>query len=210
MQNQETNMNQILTCIIYTQNSCLFEDEPARFVTKIQGDVILLNEFDEEIVAGKVKYFFINTMAVDCGPDYLLDLVSNTEPFIGEIYRPNSFEFKKKIENLSEFGIYNTNLLILDRLEILPEFRGNDYSRRIIDDGIKNFGSNAGLMALKAFPLQLEYHDENKLQDDWNKRMNIDRTDKDEKKAFTKLISYYRKLGFKKINKNNIMVKPIE
>lgn len=203
-------MTQMLTSIVYTQTSCLFEDEPAQFVTKIDGDVILLNEYDEDVIVGKVKYFFINTMASDFAPDYLLDLVSNTDPFIGEIYRPNSFEFKKKIENLSEFGIYNSNLLILDRLEILPEFRGNDYSRRIIDDGIKTFGSNAGLMVLKAFPLQLEYHDENKLQDDWDKKMNIDTFEKDEKKAFTKLINHYRKLGFKKINNNNIMVKPIE
>lgn len=47
----------MLTSVIYTQKSCLFEDEPARFVTEIQGDIILFNEYDEDIVAGKVKYF---------------------------------------------------------------------------------------------------------------------------------------------------------
>lgn len=203
-------MTQMLSSIVYTQTSCLLEDEPAQFVTEIDGDAILLNEYDEDIIVGKVKYFFIDTMASDFGPDYLLDLVSNTAPFIGEIYRHNSFEFKKKIENLFEFGIYNSNLLILDRLEVLPEFRGNDYARRIIDDGIKTFGSNAGLMALKAFPLQLEYHDENKLQDEWDKNMNMGTFETDEKKAFKKLISFYNQLGFRKISSENIMVKLIE
>lgn len=203
-------MNKTLTSIVYTHTSCLFEEVPEYYVTEINGEIIFINENDEDTIGGKVKYFFINIKNSVFKADYLLDLVSNTEPFIGEIYRPDGFSFKKKIENLSMFGMLSLNLLILDRLEILPEFRGNNYSSRIIDDGIKMFGANAGLITLKAFPLQFEYKDENKLQSEWNKNMNLDILEKNEERALKKLIEFYKQLGFKKISSNNIMARVIE
>ncbi|MDT3541088.1 hypothetical protein [Cronobacter sakazakii] len=105
-------MNKTLTSIVYTHTSCLFEDVPEYYVTEINGEIIFINENDEDTIGGKVKYFFINIKNSVFKADYLLDLVSNTEPFIGEIYRPDGFSFKKK--NRKSFHVRHAELEPID------------------------------------------------------------------------------------------------
>jgi hypothetical protein len=81
------------------------------------------------------------------------------------------------LQKLLEDEIWNFNLLILDRVEILPKYRG------------------AGVVGMKPFPLQLEPK-ESRDSSGWAKRLRLDDLPRDEKMAKKKLKRYYGKLGF--------------
>lgn len=83
------------------------------------------------------------------------------------------------------------NVLILDRIEIEPQYRGHSIGKQAIKNVFDNFVHGCGLMALKAFPLDFESSDENDIAQDkdqvgYNKRFQV---------AQKKLIKYYKSMG---------------
>jgi len=184
-----------------------------RYVTEIEGDIFACDNDGTEHLVGKVKYVSIDANdALDNGisPEYLLDIQSNTSHFMGELYNRSGCYFRRKIQNLFISETLNTNLLIVDRIEILPFFRGRSWFSKIINDGIRFFGFKAELIVLKAFPLQFEINTERKDLIEWQTKMSIDKLCSDEKTAFRKIERFYRGAGFVKISNSGIMIKPIE
>src|SRR5215475_386529 len=53
-----------------------------------------------------------------------LDLEGATELFYSALYDSKTSEFKEFVLKLFDYEVSDINLLILDRLEILPEYRG--------------------------------------------------------------------------------------
>jgi len=52
--------------------------------------------------------------------------------------------------------VFCRNILILDRLEILPRFRGQQLGLQYVRAAISRFGIGCRLAAIKPFPLQFE------------------------------------------------------
>jgi hypothetical protein len=89
---------------------------------------------------------------------------------------------------LQEDIVPSRNILILDRPEILPEFRRQRLGLRYIRTAIKRFGSRCRIAALKPFPLQFERNlDDPDLE--WRARMNLDSLSRETRAATTKLKS---------------------
>ncbi len=202
-------MEETISHIDYRFTSTIFECEE-RNLFEIQGDIYNYEEFDKDTLIGKVKYYILNAEESDIHADDLLDIYSNTAIFIGNFYKKNGYSLKSKIKKLVNYEILNINILILDRIEILPKFRGKRLTNKIIEDGIRHFSKNISLLALKSFPLQFECQNTHNEISLWHKNMQLDLLDKDEKTALSHLNQYYKSLGFTKINNDNIMVKVIE
>lgn len=108
---------------------------------------------------------------------------------------PNETPFSERLQTLLEDEIWNFNLLILDRVEILPKYRGGGVGLLVLTALIERFGAGAGVVGMKPFPLQLEPK-ESRDSSAWAKRLRLDDLPRDEKKATKKLKRYYGKLGF--------------
>jgi hypothetical protein len=97
------------------------------------------------------------------------------------------------------------NMLILDRLEILPEFRRQRLGLRYIRTAMKRFGSGCRIAALKPFPLQFE-----RTLDDldlgWRARMNLDLLPRETRSAKTTLKEYYSREGFIPVGGTDLMI----
>lgn len=88
------------------------------------------------------------------------------------------------------------NILVSDRLEILPEFRHKGYGQIIRQIKRSFFNGSYGIEVLHSFPLQLELFDNDK--DDWRAKQQYDSMEHDSKKAFASLNRCYKKDGYKR------------
>ncbi|ENY4946532.1 hypothetical protein [Citrobacter farmeri] len=195
----------------YQARSILGNDE-TRWITTITGDIIACDDDGEERLAGRVKYYRIHANdAMDNGyrPEDILDLTSNTAHFLGTIFNSGGCFFRRKIQNLFDAEILNSDLLLVDRIEILPPFRGKNFFLQVINDGIRCIGGQVELIALKAFPLQFELPSEDEEYIRWQEKMANDLFCQDQKKALRRLTHYYQKMGFIKVSDTGVMVKPV-
>ena len=98
------------------------------------------------------------------------------------------------------------DILYINRLEVLSPYRGRKLGEALISNTIRIMGRNGDLVALQAFPLQLyKYIQKPSTEDPWKVALNLSAFPSDDETARKKLNNYYRKLGFKKLNKENLM-----
>lgn len=104
---------------------------------------------------------------------------------------------KDDINALFNDEIFGLNLLVISRLEILPDYRRNNLGLKVIDFVVNRFGSEAGLVLIKPYPLQFE--SERLHHDDWYKELIFERLSSDQNCALRKLKDHYSKIGFVEI-----------
>ena len=127
-----------------------------------------------------------------------------TFDYFGDIFGENSPEFSDAVDQLLNSEIFQTNLLILDRLELLPRYRGNLLGLKIMAHMITRFSPGAGVVAIKPYPLQLE--DTDASDDEWRSKLLLDKFQSEEISSTEALINYYGKLGFEVLPETPYMV----
>ena len=110
--------------------------------------------------------------------------------------------FKQSIIEKYPECCMNNNVCVLDRLVLIPEYRGYGISKKVIKDTIFHFSTACGLFVIYPFPLQLE-GEHCICEDPWEDKNWYKGLEKNEKKAFSKLTSYFQKLGVEKIKGMN-------
>jgi len=88
-----------------------------------------------------------------------------------------------------------------------PNYRGHGLAKTIIDDAINLFSPRTDVIALKAYPLQLECKVPEHCPKKWERLMNLKALEMNEAKAEQKLMAYYETLGFISIDQDGVMVK---
>ena len=173
-----------------------------------------LSNYDEdgepELVATAVFYKAELESAARNGylPGYLLDTESSTAPYIDLFCETDDgSSFIDEVEDAVGFLPGGRDLLIADRIEILPRYRGHGLAERLIDDASQMFGGFAELIVLKPFPLQFEYHQKERNISAWEERIDAAGFQADEPFAQKKLIGHYEKMGFKKIENTELMAR---
>jgi GNAT superfamily N-acetyltransferase len=185
--------------IIYNIESCLGNIDFMRYRQKITGRIIEVNEYGEEInqIGKIVGDKLLLSLAINDGISRfdIFDVEAHLMQ-IGEIvYDFDCMDWHSSIYNFYGGEILNQDLLILNRIEILPPYRKNGIGKYVIKDFYSNFIQGAALFALKCFPIQHEAGVmENK--DEWNNLMGYDKMERNFKKAFNRLSNYYKKIGF--------------
>jgi len=188
----------------------LTHDDPDDFLYRYQGRVVGLTDEDEhEFTVGTFRVVYAD---IENGSNHglaageVLDGEENTCAF-QELYDLDENHFTARIEKLCGDGILFSNLLVIDRIEILPDFRGMGIADEVIQSLIRRFGHGVGVVAVKAFPLQLEkgYRSDSKTEA-WRNEMALDAFPKDIAKAKRSLKGFYKRLGFIPVPKTDLMV----
>lgn len=186
----------------YDQHVFVDDDEPSRFVTHVKGLIHELADDDESIVLGEFSVILVDVEAAVTEDESVFDVFdsdSRTIDYYG-LYL-GSLEFKSKVVRaIGGSPRWAPNLLILDRLAVLPEHRGSNIGLRVLRCLRVRFSSMCGLIVMKPFPLQFEggIPAENAEKEKFRK-LRLDQFPADFDKSLRKLRAYYRRLGFARV-----------
>lgn len=179
-------------------------------ITEINGELSVFNDDEDEYeLAGKFRHFLIHVEDSGYSADYLLDVRSKIYPFTC-LFEAGTFSFSEKFMSVMENEMWSSNILILDRIEILPGFQGHSLTKVIIDDAVKLFSARTNVVVLKAFPLQHECRLPDRTPDEWEVAMAYNDLEQDSGKATKQLVSFYESLGFAVVEDDGIMAKLID
>ena len=179
--------------------ACLEAIQPNDFFHETRGKIVTVDESDQETLVGKFCLYYANVdNAYDEGfePLEVLDTYSHTVDYFSSIYVTSGTEFCEKLLHLLNFDVFENNSLILDRLELLPRYRGQNLGLIIMRRLIQRFSLGAGVVAIKPFPLQFEHEPSTEKGNHWRNELQLSNFTNNEHTATQKLRSYYRKLGF--------------
>jgi hypothetical protein len=178
------------------------------YATCIKGTITSSEEgSDDDTLVGKLRLFYLDLGAIletNIRGFDLFDVRSETAPFYSALIDPETGDFRSDLESTLGEYILGLNLLIIDRIEILPEFRGKKLGLECLRLCLQQYARDCGVVALKCFPLQFEGAEMG--EPAWCRRMEFGKLSRDHKRSSAKLKKYYASLGFKALPGNDIMV----
>lgn len=176
----------------------LTPQEPEDFIHEVCGKILCTNLDDEkDRIAGRFRLYYADfELAENHGVSSLevLDAHQHTFEYAEAALDSNEVTFSARLQKLLGDEIWNPNFLILDRIEILPRYRGKGVGLRVLVSLIERFGAGAGVVGMKPFPLQFE--SDHSSDPSWAKRLRVGEMPRDLKVSTQKLKQYYGKLGF--------------
>jgi len=178
---------------------CIEAVDPSDFLYETHGKILCLSENDKETLVGKFRLYYAdieNASEEGFTAFEVLDSHSHSAEYCRSIYGLNGSEFNKKLLTLLNFDVMGNNLLIIDRLEILPKYRGKNLGLIITRRLIQRFSFGAGVVVIKPFPLQFEHEPSIDNDQQWHRKMQFSGFSKSERLSLQKLYQYYSKLGF--------------
>lgn len=184
----------------------LEDEDPSHYVYVTRGTVAALDEQDEKIVAGRFQLTYIDVCAaMNAGASVfdIFDCKQETCDYFSAIFDIETCNPSSQLTRLFDDDVWPGNVLILDRLEILPEFRGHNLGLVVMRRLIERFGAGAGVVAIKPFPLQRELTQQD--EDGWRQKMRLDDFERDMRRASARLRRHYAKLGFKFMKDTSFM-----
>jgi GNAT superfamily N-acetyltransferase len=193
--------------IKYEFTSQLGEVEGNRYVTSYFGEIYKEDEYNTppELVGKLEIKLMLLGLAINNEYDLfeIFDMDSYTLNIGESIYDFSNADVKEDIIDFYSGDFYNTDICIIKRFEILPQYRRKGLGKKVMKDIYNRFSSSCGLFVVQAFPLQFEWSALNKNQTEWYKKMNFDGLEKDFEQAYYQLKSFYQKIGFDHINGYN-------
>jgi hypothetical protein len=201
------------------KEAALVTFEPDDFIYETEGKILYCDIKDnsggeKEELIGKFRVYYVNldlaASEAGCPAFEVFDTHSHG---VSAYYRAlfgsntNPDEFSRSLRRLFDDELYHRNVLILDRLEILPKFRKCRLGLIVMRWLIQRFAADAGIVAIKPFPLQFEGKNNERLRKrgEWENSLELSKFCDDERKAFSKLRKYYRKLGFVPLRGSDFM-----
>jgi hypothetical protein len=179
--------------------SCSLENsDPSHYAYSTHGSVIAADAQGNETVAGKFHVYYLDVCAaLDAGESVsdIFDCRSSTVDYFSAIFASDSLDISEELQKLLKYDAGWGNVLILNRLEILPVFRRRNLGLLVMRRLIERFGAGAAWVAIKPFPLQRECHSHD--DDEWRAKLQLSGLEKDARRATAKLRQYYKQLGFK-------------
>ncbi|MCC8400192.1 MAG: hypothetical protein LN563_06490 [Rickettsia endosymbiont of Platyusa sonomae] len=97
------------------------------------------------------------------------------------------------------------NIVLINRVEVLAEYRGRKFGEAFISNTLYTIGRANDLVIVDYMPLQLAYQDSKKPNNEWDEEMRLNELEQDKEIARNKLRKYYKKLGFKLLNKEGLL-----
>lgn len=183
-------------------------------VYSINGTILTLDENGEDQIVGKVELIYCDLelgINNECSPFDIMDLHSETTLDCYHILFDETTEKLKSIISkklsIENIPIFNPNILIIDRIEILPEYRGHNLTLSILKQSLTIFSNKTFVTILKSFPLQLEPLNSSK-DNKWTKQMSLSSFNLKEQLAKEKLMNYYKSLGFQQIDNTDYLLFP--
>ena len=197
--------------IDYTLSTVLKPEEPMDFLVSITGDVTVYSSDgpEEYAVIGKVHYYHAQLDQELRYPAWeTVEGVTAETAAFACLFEEMTSNWTGKLQQLvPDADIGHLNLLILDRIQILPAYRGQGLSRALIKDALRTFAPSTQVLALKCGPLQLDDRDADRDTDPaFLKQMGWEQLPQDPETASARLEAYYKSLGFQRYNDDGVMV----
>lgn len=191
---------------------------PECLVYEYDGEIFAVDS-DSEVLIGKCRAIYVDVARAMAEGIDLYDVFdahsSSLEEYYCHIFNGNDFLededepssiFSDALNDLLNGNIVAYNLLILDRVELLPEYRGKFIGLSVMRYVMARFSQGAGIIALKAFPLQFEKGLITPEEKQWQMKLQLDAFTRNKKQAQKKLVNLYRDLGFRPLPKSPYMV----
>jgi len=190
-------------------------EEPSRFIHNLDGR-IEISLHDDDLTPLPIGFFSAMVVDVESAinegvhPFDVFDSDSKTAPYYGQLFRQQSWsgaDFRKPVLQAvyGDDEPWRPNLLILDRVVLFPEHRGNGAGLLAIRGLIERFRMGIGLVVMTPFPLQFEAKPHREADREARSRLGLDQFGIGYDKALAKLRSYYATLGFRTIPRTRLM-----
>jgi GNAT superfamily N-acetyltransferase len=173
-------------------------EEPDDFIHEICGKILRReNSSDRDQVVGRFRIYYAD---FEFGQNHnvtareILDTYQQTFDYADVVLDSDETPFSRRLHNLLGNEIENFNFLILDRVELLPKYRGDGVGLLVLRSLIERFGAGAGVGGMKPFPLQFEHNEATESR--WRRRLRLEQFPSDSKISTRKLRHYYQSLGF--------------
>lgn len=188
----------------------VYDGDPGHFIREHSGHVTIPcdEDFDDLVKIGAFRAFYVDAIGALNVSIALFDVLDTMSETIGfyDLYDENLC-FREAVRKAAKADeIFEPNLLILDRLEIFPAYRGFDYGLRAISGLIHWLQPGTGLVAMKPFPLQFESSARDRAQDRPDP-MELKRFKGPFRSARARLRRHYAQLGFRLVPKTDFMVR---
>lgn len=169
-----------------------------------RGDI---RKVEEEDVVGRVRFFVFHFDTTPWDPADAFDHISETAVY-AQLLDEHGDLSAQACKALGTEDSYLGSVLVFDRLELLPEARGQGLGLKVLERLISKFGLGCRIAVMKSFPLQLEIEGSSK-PDEFEQRMALDAmpggTDTEVHK---RLARYYRRAGFRSVKgTDHLMIK---
>jgi len=186
-----------------------FHGEPSAFVHDIEGSVVEITEGDQAIAGRFVVYYLDIAGALTAHyPLFdVMDALQVTTDYWSALLESDG-RLRPELERLVGDPPFDLNLLILDRLELLPAYRGRGLGLRVLCEMIRRFSPGAGIVAMQPFPLQFQNRRGEVETDPWRRSLKLPGGVK--RSALQTLRRHYAKLGFVRVPKTDLMIRSTE
>ena len=179
----------------------LVADDPGDYIYPICGQIAKMDNDESDIAVGKFRMYYVDiASAINTGYINVFDIFDahsdSTAEYYDSLFDPDTEGFSKNLQRLFDYEIFEQNVLIIDRLELLPGYRGKNLGLIIMRRLIQRFSAGAGVVAIKPFPLQFEQSTPDENKSGWNAEMQLSSFRETERDSVRKLQSHYGKLGF--------------
>lgn len=184
----------LITLNIKTSRSTS-DGEAYNYYNRYNYDVTLFTDDDQELFIGKgSSVLYLCEKAMNEGFDIIDAFDDNHHEGIYNLLYDGDVIMKDEWEELfDENYSFNSNILVSDRLEILPEYQHHGYGK-VVRHILHDFFSGCyGIEILHSFPLQLELFDNN---EPWRAKMNYHTMNHDASQAHASLNSCYLRSGY--------------
>jgi len=190
------------------------ENDPGCFLYGVAGEVLSVavrhaggGEDEARELAGKFELYYADMeAAVDANvsPFDVLDSVRHASDYYEPVYGGPEGGLSPELEKLLGEAPRERNLLILNRLEILPKFRGRDIGLQVLRRLMQRFSAGAGVVGMKPVPLQLQAA--HAAQDrQWRETLRLDAFAQDPAAAQARLERHCARLGFRRLGGSGLM-----
>jgi hypothetical protein len=183
-------------------------DADEEFVLTVECDIVGCPWCDDaaegELKLGELKMYLIQIgNAFNAGESLprILDIHQATADVGCAVFDSSFKDFCPWIKRRFDDAFPWEDVLILDRLTLIPEARGQQLGLAVLHQAINDWSSGCSLVAMKPFPLQYEGGGRNKgnITD-----LKLEGFQTGKAESFRKLRAYYVKLGFERIGRSDV------
>jgi hypothetical protein len=176
-------------------------DDPGDYIYPICGRIAKMADDESDIVVGKFRLYYVDiASAINTGYVDVFDIFDahsdSTADYYDSLFDPDTVGFSDNLQRLFDYEIFEQSVLIIDRLELLPGYRGKNLGLTIMRRLIQRFSAGAGVVAIKPFPLQFEQSIPAEDKSGWHAEMQLSSFRETERASIRKLRSHYSKLEF--------------
>lgn len=183
--------------------------EPQDFIHETGGQILAIDNGDQRILAGAFRTVYVDiegAMNAGLSIEDVLDSHPAASDAINSVYDVQTDQFTEEALRLMGEGNGALNILIIDRLGVLPAFRGNGVGLAVLQQLFRRFGPGAGAVIIKPVPLQFS-----SCQSLGNlgveSRMEYNAFSTDERSSNDALRRHYATAGFRSLPGSDLMVR---